>query len=302
MLLIVVCLSLGLLFQRLKRFNEQAPAALNAYVIHVALPALVLSEIPRLVLDAQAILPVAAAWLVMLFSALLIYGVARWQAWSPEVSGGLLLVVTLGNTSFLGLPLIQAHLGDTALPYAILYDNFGTFVALNTFGIWVAAHYSAKANTLSHLPRRVWWKAMLSFPPFLALLLAFALRSVDYPLWFETLLSRLSSTLVPVVMLAVGLQWQLRLEKHQLAPMGIGLLVMLVLAPAFAWLLMLLLGGRGIVLQTVVLEAAMPSMITAGALAIAHNLAPKLVASLVGYSLMLSLVTVWGWRLLVVAS
>lgn len=297
LLLIITCLLLGLLFQRLKRFPEQAPAALNAYVIHVALPALVLSEIPRLVISAQILLPVVSAWLVMLFSALLTYAVARWQRWSDEVTGAMLLVVTLGNTGFLGLPLIQAHLGDAALPYAILYDNLGTFIALNTFGIWVAAFYAARAQT-SGAVMPPWWKSMLAFPPFLALLLAFALRPFEYPLWLQELLARLSSTLVPVVMLAVGLQWQLRLERHQLGPMVFGLLVMLLIAPAFAWLLMPVLGGGGLAAKVVVLEAAMPAMISAGVLAIAHNLAPRLVASLVGYSLLLSLLTVWGWRLL----
>ena len=35
----------------------------------------------------------------------------------------------------------------------------------------------------------------------------------------------------------------------------------------------------------------MPTMITAGALAIAHNLAPRLAAALVGYGILLSLLT-----------
>jgi predicted permease len=48
----------------------------------------------------------------------------------------------------------------------------------------------------------------------------------------------------------------------------------------------------------ILLEAAMPAMISAGVLAATHNLAPRLAASMVGYSLLLGLLTVWGWRLL----
>jgi len=44
-----------------------------------------------------------------------------------------------------------------------------------------------------------------------------------------------------------------------------------------------------------VLEAAMPSMVTAGALAIAHGLAPRLAAAMVGYGLLLSLLTLPLW-------
>jgi predicted permease len=41
----------------------------------------------------------------------------------------------------------------------------------------------------------------------------------------------------------------------------------------------------------------MPSMITAGVLAIAHNLAPRLAAALVGYGILVSMLTVpaWAW-------
>ena len=48
--------------------------------------------------------------------------------------------------------------------------------------------------------------------------------------------------------------------------------------------------------KVVVLEAAMPAMISAGVLAMNYQLAPRLASSLVGYSLLLSLVTVWAWR------
>ena len=43
--------------------------------------------------------------------------------------------------------------------------------------------------------------------------------------------------------------------------------------------------------RATVLEAAMPPMVTAGALAIAQQLAPRLAAAMVGYSLLLSLLT-----------
>jgi len=41
----------------------------------------------------------------------------------------------------------------------------------------------------------------------------------------------------------------------------------------------------------------MPTMITAAALAISHQLAPRLAAALVGYGILLSLVTLpmWAW-------
>lgn len=51
-------------------------------------------------------------------------------------------------------------------------------------------------------------------------------------------------------------------------------------------------------LRATVLEAAMPSMITAAALAIAHGLAPRLAAALVGYGIVLSMATLPLWAAL----
>ena len=59
--------------------------------------------------------------------------------------------------------------------------------------------------------------------------------------------------------------------------------------------LALLFGLQDKMLQVSVLESAMPTMITAGALAIAHNLAPRLAAALVGYGILLSLLTLPAW-------
>ena len=61
----------------------------------------------------------------------------------------------------------------------------------------------------------------------------------------------------------------------------------------------LALGLSGKAVQVSVFEAAMPPMITAGALAMMAGLAPRLIAALVGFGLLLSFVTLpaWSWLL-----
>ena len=63
------------------------------------------------------------------------------------------------------------------------------------------------------------------------------------------------------------------------------------------WLLPL--GLDPVARDTVVLESAMPPMITAAALAISHRLAPGLASAMVGYGILLSLATLpaWAWLL-----
>lgn len=291
LLVILICLSIGLLLQKDRRLPDSFALSLNTYVIYVALPALVLFEIPHLALDAHALLPIVFAWLMMASSALFIWFFAKRAGWSRSVTGALMLTVPLGNTGFLGIPLIGALLGDEAVPYAILYDQFGTFIALNTFGSFIAAYYSGGATSWKSLVR-----VIVSFPPFIALILAFISLPLHFPDWFSGVLQKISSTLVPVVMVAVGLQWHLKLERDIISPLILGLVATLFLTPLLAWMLLQLLGINGLAAQVVVLEAAMPAMISAGVLAINYQLAPRLASSLVGYSLLLSLATVWAWR------
>lgn len=291
--LIILCLLTGLALQRVRRLPENTAMSLNMYVIYVALPALVLAEIPRLQMNAAAFLPVIFAWGLMGLSAAITWLVARFFQWSRGVTGVLMLTVTLGNTGFVGIPLIEAHLGSHAIPYAILYDQLGTFLALNTIGVIMAVHYSSGQVSAGKLARSIF-----TFPPFLILLLAFPLSLVSLPLWFESSLDRVAASLVPVVMVAVGLQWRMRLDREYLIPLAAGLLLMLMITPAIAWLTVKLTGVNGLVAQVIVLEAAMPAMISASVLAMSHNLAPRLAAALTGYSLLASLFTVWLWRLL----
>lgn len=292
---VVIALATGLLLQRMQRFPDNAATTLNLYVVYIALPALILSEIPGLEFTSSALIPVIAAWGIMTLSALLVLGLAAIFRWPRPVLGALMLLVPLGNTGFVGIPLIEAHLGAKAIPYAILYDQLGTFIALNTYGIVVAAYYSASGSTSV----RAIVRTILGFPPFIALLLAFATLGLPYPDWLSKALSRISSTLVPVVMVAVGLQWQLKLSREYVSPFLVGLLCILAISPAMAWLAMELFQIDGLVAHVVILEAAMPAMISAGVLAISYQLAPKFAASLCGYSLLFSLVSVWLWRLLI---
>lgn len=292
-LLAVVCLALGKLLQNVRQFPETSAQALNAYVIYVALPALILVQMSRLTLRTDLLIPVAAAWWVMLSSAGITWLLARRFQWPPMITGALLLVITLGNTSFIGYPLIDAHLGPQALPFAILYDQLGTFLALNTLGIAIASHYSPT----THAQAEPLWRKILKFPPFMALPVGLVLGMVDMPGIITTVLQRMADTLVPVVMVAVGLQWRLRIERKEYKVVVFALVFILLCKPLLAGLFLSVFTLDPLLVKTTLLEAAMPAMISTGALALSYQLAPRLVSTIIGYSLILSFVTVWLWRL-----
>lgn len=287
-ILTISFLLIGLLLQRLPQLPKDAAQTLNLFVIYVSLPALVLLKVPQLEFSRQLLVPALLPWGMLAVSALAVLLLARALAWSREITGALLLLVPLGNTSFLGIPMVNAFFGEAGIPFALIYDQFGSFLALATYGSLVVAIYGSQGEkpTLQTVGKKI-----VTFPPFLALLLALALSSWSPPEPFTALLESLAATLVPVVMIAVGLQLTLRLNREVLAPMGLGLAIKLCLAPLLALLAVKSMGLEGLAVQVAVFEAGMPPMVSAGALAVVAGLSPKLTAAMVGLGILLSFVT-----------
>ena len=289
--LVLAMLALGYLFQRLRVLPADSAQTLNLVVLYVCLPAAVLRNAPRLHFEPALLGVVAVPWLLLGATVLLVGVLARWLKFRDDERAVLLLTVALGNTSFLGYPLTRALIGEHALPYAVIYDQFGAFLIMSTFGLWVLARYGGDHTpSAGDIARRI-----VRFPPLWALVVGFTVMPAEPPAWVAGGLQRLSDALLPLAMLTIGLSVRLSLPRDELKPLAAGLLLKLAVMPALAWLLVPLLGLHGDMARTTVLEAAMPSMVTAGALAIAHNLAPRLAAAMVGYGLLLSLLTLPAW-------
>ncbi|WP_369935675.1 AEC family transporter [Xanthomonas tesorieronis] len=293
--LILAMLALGKLFARLRVLPANTTDVLNGVVLYLCLPASVLIYVPRLQLHLSLLGLMLTPWLLAGVTVLAVLALRRPLRLRREEHAALLLCVGLSNSSFIGYPMVRALLGEAALPYAVVYDQFGTFVLLSSFGLYVLARYGGETppslrQTLLRMAR---------FPPLWALAFALTLMPAQPPAWIASGLQQLADAMLPLVMLAVGFSIQLRLPREELKPLAAGLLLKLLLLPALAWPLSWALGLRGQPLQANVLESAMPTMITAAALAISHRLAPQLAAALVGYGILLSLVTLpaWAWLL-----
>jgi len=286
-LFILALLVIGKGLSRLSVFPRDTFTVLANFIIYISLPALILVRFPKLEVSSAVLGPLIMPWAMLAVSAALVLLLARARNWSRSTTGALLLVVPLGNTSFLGIPMIEQFFGPQALPYALLYDQFGTFLALATYGSFVVAVYAGKeAPTLRGIATRV-----VTFPPFLAMLFALATRAWPYPPAAMRMLGMLEATLVPVVMIAVGFRMVLKLPKQALGPLGAGLGIKLAVAPLLALGCCRLLGWDNEPLRVAIMEAGMPPQITGGAVAIAAGLDPELASAMVGYGILLSFVT-----------
>ena len=286
-ILIAVFVTLGMLFRRMEAFPPQTVQVLNMFALYVSLPALILLKVPQIVFAGELLVPVAVAWGALAVSAALILVFARIFAWPRSATGVLLLVVPLGNTSFMGVPIVTAFFGEAGLRHLVVYDQFGTMLIFASYGSLVLALYGKEGCAgFRSIARRV-----LFFPPSVALVAGLVLLPLAYPPPLERVLQTAASALTPLVMTAIGFQLKLRIKPTLLRPLWVGLGLKLVLAPFAALLICRALGLRGLAVDVSILEAGMPPMVTAGAVAVIAGLNAELSAGLVGLGLLASFAT-----------
>lgn len=291
LILLILCFVAGMLLRHWRRMPDNAPATLNSFIIHVSLPALTLLYIHEIHLSGDIVLTALMAWIVFGLSAAFFWSLGRWLHLPRKTTGALIVVGGLGNTSFFGLPMVDAFYGSEGLATAIVADQLGSFFVLSVLGITVAGIYSSGRPTAKEIVTRI-----AIFPPFISMVIAFLLIPVEYADWFTVLLKRLGDTLAPLALLSVGLQLRLGHIAEHKRNLALGLGFKLILAPLAIYLLYVqLLGAHGQAIQVTLFEAAMPSMITAAIVASEHDLDPPLANLMVAVGLILSFFTLSAW-------
>lgn len=294
-LLLIACPVLGWLFARRQWMPEGGHAAINAWVLRIAFPALVLDQVPRLVWEPALLFAAAAPWVVLAGALVVIPVIGRAAGWDRATVGALVLTCGLGNTAFIGLPMVQALAGPQALGAAVIADQLGSFIAVSTAGVILASVYAGDRVNAREVIQR-----LTRFPPFFALIVAVIVRQFGgWPEPVSVVLHRLGDTLTPLALFSVGLQFQLGALRGRGHMVLTGLAWKLVLAPLAALLLALAAGVGGVPASAGILQAAQGPMITAGILAQEHRLNPELVTLVVGLGILLSFVSAPLWWFLV---
>jgi hypothetical protein len=290
-MLLFICLLIGMGLRAAKGVPENAHAGLNAFIIHISLPSLIILQIHNVTLHAHLLLCITMPWLMFALGVWFFRALSARLKFTRETAGALMLSGGLASTSFVGLPMIEAFFGTSNMVTGILIDQLGTFLVLSTLGITVATIYSA--GTVSKVAI---FKRIIAFPPLLALIVAFALMPFEFPGWVAEALKRLGDTLAPLSLVSVGLQLRFDQTRGLKIALATGLGFKLLLAPAvLAVFYFSILGTAEEVMRVTLFEAAMGPQISAAIVAIQHGLNPPLVSLMVGVGISLSFLTLPLW-------
>jgi predicted permease len=285
--LVIGAFLLGWLVRTIRQVPIAVTTWVDKYVLQVALPALIIAKISKVSFDTDVVLPIAVAWSVMLIAIGAVLTVSRLMKWNQSIIGALLLLTVLGNTSFLGLGMVESLLGADHLASAIAYDQVGTFVGLALWGSFVGSTYGAGENGWRPIVNR-----LSRFGPFLALLASLVFRVINLPVDVYPVLDVVGKTVAPVAMCALGLRFTLNVSRSVQVPALFGLITKMAVLPGLVFVMSVLIGSpHDLAWSTSILQAAAPPMVSAGVVAVGAGLSAELVAFMVGVGTLVSFVS-----------
>ena len=290
--IIALCMVLGVVLRASGRLPTDAHVTLNAVIINVALPALTFASVRKFSFDPSLAFAVAMPWVVFAVGLVFFLWIARTLKFDRGTTGCLLMTGALGNTSFLGLPMIETFFGREAMHIGLLIDQLGSYLILSTVGLAAAASFAGRSASAAEMARRI-----LKFPPFQALLLTVATMHVPLPVWIDGMLTRLGDAIPMLAMLSVGCQLRIKDLLGNRRALAVGLGFKLLLVPAFiaSLYLGLLPGGMRDTVDVTIFESAMAPMIGGAIVAAQYQLNAPLTGLMVGVGIPLSLLTAPMW-------
>jgi malate permease and related proteins len=293
-ILLLFCFGLGIGLRQIGRLPDSTSVVLNAFIINIGLPAMALVYLHDLYLTKELIYSALAPWVMFVIGICVLWLACRSMDLPRHTTGCVILVGGLANTSFIGIPMIEAFYGQDWMSVGIVVDQLGSYLVLSLLGIAIARLFSGGPQPdFADIGKRI-----IQFPPLIATIAALLLISVPYPEWLETLLARLADTVAPLALVSVGFQLRLSEVKGKLRPLTLALSYNLVVGPLIVLAILVgLVGASGTIMQITVFEAAMAPMIGASIVAMDNDLDPSLATLLVALGVPLSFVTLTGWSL-----
>lgn len=291
LILLIFCFLFGIVSRKMELLPSSTPVVLNNFIINLSMPAVTFLYMHKMTLNTSMLYPVFMPWLVFGMAVIFFKLIKKPLGLSDNSVGCLIMTTGLGNTSFVGFPMITAFFGAQYLGVGVLCDQPGSFMVLSTLGIATATMYAAGTVQPASLIKKV-----LTFPPFQALILAFALKWVTIPEVASSAMKTLGMTITPLAMVSVGYQLRFIPSPNIIKKLAAGLIFKLLLAPAFIYILyVLILKSSGKEIQVTLFEAAMAPMITAGIISMQYGLDEELATMLLGVGIPLSFLTLPVW-------
>ncbi len=139
--------------------------------------------------------------------------------WSNPTQGSFLLAMMIGNTGFLGFPVVLSLVGSEHFAWALLYDILGNAMGSNLLGIAIASHYGNQehGNGIYGERRKIEpIIAILKNPSLWAFGVGFLLRYANIPVAVGDAMQSVGWAVINVFLVLIGMQLSCLVSWHNL--------------------------------------------------------------------------------------
>lgn len=257
--------------------------SLNKVQLYALTPALAFSSIMQTTVSPTNIGHLAVGYAASILTLGLVGALASRLV--PKLNRrGVMASAMLGNNGNFGLPIALLALGQAGLDQAIVIFMFA-IVVLWTVGPALFGRVPTVKAVLGDIARLpVIWT--------MAAAITFRLLRVELPEPVTVAVDMVGQASIPMILIALGIQLGYSKKVLVNLPVIISVAIKLVIAPLIGLGVCLLVGLRGLELQSMVLALSMPTAVNVFLLALDYDSDAETVAGTVAASTLLSLFTI----------
>lgn len=276
----------------------KSPNQLGQFLYWVGVPISIVSFLRLTDLSGQIWIAPAIAHLAILLGAFLAWLGIKGQEYftnsvpQPSTQGSLILAAMVGNTGYVGFPVVLALVGKEYFAWALFYDLLGSFLGAYVVGVALAAHFG---NATEHQQQVT--KAIFFNPALWSFGFGLLFRQVSIPPFMEFGLEKLAWICVALTLILMGMRLSRLNSWHKLPQAGSSLTIKMLIVPLLLGSILPLLGVTGSPAKVVLLEMAMPPAFATLVMAENFGLDRELAVTALAMGVILLLVTLpfWLW-------
>lgn len=256
---------------------------LGRVLFYLCSPALVLRSLAQMELSGAALKNVV----IVVSTVMAVTGLLGWLLSANlgrKERAAVTLTSGIANNGNMGIPIALFAFGQAGMELATIYYVFSAILT-NTAGSVVA---SAGSTTIVRALAQI-VRVPMVYAAALGLLLSATGLTIPSPIFRAVDL--LASAAVPLMLIMLGIQLSNVSLANREKGVARSVAVRLLAGPLLAWALCLALGITGMERNVLILQGAMPSAVIISVLAAEYDTAPRLVATNIVVSTLVSMVT-----------
>ena len=285
--------SLGFIANKLRLLGNKHSGILLGFLLNFALPALIFNGTYHAEIDFVLIGAIGCGIISSFIGGGIVFAICKILKIDRYTMIPMVFLGTLGNTLFIGIPLINGALGEEYANKAIIYDQLAVAMPLAVISPLILTLSENKPFKVIYILKR-----FTKNPLFLAMLSAFLLKifPIEIPEYIFHPVKQLASTATPIALFAIGVQMNFSYIKSEWKNLSIVLSTKMMIAPA---ILMAIVKIFNIEIDDdwsmAILQCSMPPLVSAAAIIIKANLNGKLAISSVTIGILMSGLVATFW-------